>query len=118
MSWLSSIAYTEGLYYGKPRIDFELLKKYHEGLICLSACIQGELPQLLLNGREEDAYRVAKEYKELFGPDRYYIEIQDHGLDEQKEVAVKLIKLSKDLDIPLVLTNDVHYCSLYNLLQL
>ena len=111
MSWLSSIAYTEGLYYGKPRIDFELLKKYHEGLICLSACIQGELPQLLLNGREEDAYRVAKEYKELFGPDRYYIEIQDHGLDEQKEVAVKLIKLSKDLDIPLVLTNDVHYCN-------
>ena len=111
MSWLSSIAYTEGLYYGKPRIDFELLKKYHEGLICLSACIQGELPHLLLNGREEDAYRVAKEYKELFGPDRYYIEIQDHGLDEQKEVAVKLIKLSKDLDIPLVLTNDVHYCN-------
>ncbi len=111
ISWLSSIAFTEGLYYGKPRIDFELLKKYHEGLICLSACIQGEIPQLLLNGRDEDAYRVAKEYKELFGPDRYYIEIQDHGLEDQKEVAVKLIKLSKDLDIPLVLTNDVHYCN-------
>lgn len=110
MSWLSSIAYTEGLYYGKPRIDFELLKKYHEGLICLSACIQGELPQLLLNGREQEAYRAAREYKELFGPDRYYIELQNHGLAEQAEANEKLVKLAKDLDIPLVVTNDVHYC--------
>lgn len=110
MSWLSSIAYTEGLYYGKPRIDFELLKKYHEGLICLSACIQGELPQLLLNGREQEAYRAAREYKELFGPDRYYIELQNHGLAEQIEANEKLVKLAKDLDIPLVVTNDVHYC--------
>lgn len=111
MSWLSSIAYTEGLYYGKPRIDFELLKKYHDGLICMSACIQGELPQLLLNDRDEEAYDLAKSYKELFGKDRYYIELQDHGLAEQKEVAVKLIKLAKDLDIPLVVSNDVHYCN-------
>ena len=111
MSWLSSIAYTEGLYYGKPRIDFELLKQYHEGLICLSACIQGEIPQLLLNGKTKEAYRMAQEYKELFGPDRYYIEIQDHGLYDQKEVAPLLIKLARDLDIPMVLTNDVHYCN-------
>lgn len=110
MSWLSSIAYTEGLYYGKPRIDFELLQKYHEGLICLSACIQGELPQLLLNGREQEAYKVARAYKELFGPDRYYIELQNHGLAEQMEANEKLVKLAKDLDIPLVVTNDVHYC--------
>lgn len=109
MSWLSSIAYTEGLYYGKPRIDFELLKKYHEGLICLTACIQGELPQLLLAGKDEEAKQLALEYKELFGPDHYYIELQDHGLQDQKEVAVKLIALAKELDIPMVVTNDIHY---------
>lgn len=111
LSWLSSRAFCDenSLYYGKPRIDFELLKQYHEGLICLSACIQGEIPQMLMSGMEEDAYRVAKEYKELFGPDHYYIELQDHGLPEQKEAAVKLIKLAHDLDIPLVVTNDIHY---------
>jgi len=110
LSWLSSIAYTEGLYYGKPRIDFELLKKYHEGLICLSACIQGELPQLLLAGLDEEAEKLALSYKELFGKDHYYIELQDHGLEDQKKVAVKLIALAKKLDIPMVVTNDVHYC--------
>ena len=68
MSWLSSIAYQEGLYYGKPRIDFELLEKYHEGLICCSACIAGELPQLLLAGRESEAEELALKYKNLFGP--------------------------------------------------
>ena len=109
LSWLSSIAYTEGLWRGKPRLDFEMLKKYHEGLICLSACLQGEIPQLLLNGRTEEAYKVAKEYKDLFGPDHFYIELQDHGLEDQKEVSPMLIKLAKDLDIPMVVTNDVHY---------
>ena len=111
MCWLSSIAYTEGLYWGKPRIDFELLQKYHEGLICLSACIQGEIPQLLLAGRDDEARQTALRYKELFGADRYYIEIQDHGLEEQKQVAPKLIALAHELEIPLVLTNDVHYCN-------
>ncbi|MCR5606394.1 MAG: DNA polymerase III subunit alpha [Treponema sp.] len=111
MSWLSSIAYTEGLYYGKPRIDFELLEKYHEGIICLSACIQGELPQLLLAGMDKEAEELALKYKNLFGPDHYYIELQDHGIPEQKEVAVKLIALAKKLDIPMVVTNDVHYCN-------
>ncbi len=114
LSWLSSIAFTEGLgsngIFAKPRIDFELLKRYHEGLICLSACIQGEIPMALLHNDEERAYRVAKEYRELFGAGNYYIELQDHGIREQKEVAPKLIKLSRDLDIPLVVTNDVHYC--------
>ena len=109
MSWLSSIGYTEGLYYGKPRIDFELLEKYHEGLICCSACIAGELPQLLLAGRDDEAKELALKYKNLFGKDHYYIEIQDHGLEEQKIVNKKLIALARELDIPLVATNDVHY---------
>ncbi|MGP1587106.1 MAG: DNA polymerase III subunit alpha [Treponemataceae bacterium] len=111
ISLLSSRAFCDenAIYYGKPRIDFELLKEYHEGLICCSACIQGEIPQYLLNGKDEEAYRIAKEYKELFGPDHYYIELQDHGIPEQKIVAEKLIKLAKDLDIPLIVTNDVHY---------
>ena len=108
MSWLSSIAFTEGMWY-KPRIDFELLEKYHEGLICCSACIAGELPQLLLNGREDEAKEVALKYKNLFGPDHYYIELQDHGLPEQKIVNEKLIALARELDIPLVVTNDIHY---------
>ncbi len=109
LSWLSSIAYTEGMYY-KPRIDWELLQRYHEGLICLSACIQGEVPKALLYGDEQRAYETARKYKELFGPERYYIELQDHGLEDQKEVSPKLIKLAHDLDIPLVVTNDIHYC--------
>ncbi len=109
MSWLSSIAYTEGLYRGKPRIDWELLEKYHEGLICLTACIQGELPQLLLAGRDDEAKELALKYKNLFGPDHYYIELQDHGLSDQKIVAKKLIALARELDIPLVVTNDIHY---------
>ena len=95
MCWLSSIAYTEGLYYGKPRIDFELLEKYHEGLICCSACIQGELPQLLMAGMEEEAKELALKYKNLFGPDHYYIEIQDHGLPDQKIACEKLVKLAR-----------------------
>ncbi|MBQ0161900.1 MAG: DNA polymerase III subunit alpha [Treponema sp.] len=109
ISWLSSIGFTEGLYYGKPRIDFELLEKYHEGLICCSACIAGELPQLLLAGRDDEAKELALKYKNLFGPDHYYIEIQDHGLEDQKIVNKKLIALAHELDIPLVATNDVHY---------
>ena len=108
MSWLSSIAFTEGMWY-KPRIDFELLEKYHEGLICCSACIAGELPQLLLANKDEEAKEIALKYKNLFGPDHYYIELQDHGLEEQKIVNKKLIALAHELDIPLVVTNDIHY---------
>ena len=108
MCWLSSIAYTEGTWY-KPRIDFELLEKYHEGLICCSACVAGELPQLLLANKDDEAKELALKYKNLFGKDRYYIELQDHGLDEQKFVNKKLIALARELDIPLVVTNDIHY---------
>ena len=109
MCWLSSIAYQEGLYYGKPRIDYELLEKYHEGLICCSACIAGELPQLILAGKEDEAKEMALKYKNLFGPDHYYLELQDHGIPEQKIVNDKLIEMSRELDIPLVVTNDIHY---------
>lgn len=110
MCWLSSIAYKDG-FWSKPRIDLELLEKYHEGLICLSACIQGELPQLLLNDMDEEAKQLALKYKKIFGPDHYYIEIQDHGLPEQRYANEKMIRLGRELDIPMVLTNDVHYCN-------
>jgi DNA polymerase III alpha subunit len=99
MSWLSSRAFTEGLYYGKPRIDFEMLKQYHKGIICLSACIQGELPQMLLHGDDAEAEKLVKQYSELFGPDHYYIELQDHGIPEQKLVAPKLIAIATKTDI-------------------
>ena len=111
MCWLSSRAFCDenALYYGKPRIDFELLEQYHEGIICCSACIQGELPQMLLAGMDKEAEELALKYSKLFGPDHYYIEIQDHGIPEQKIVAEKLIALAHKLNIPLVATNDVHY---------
>lgn len=104
---LNSISYLEGYWY-KPRIDDECLKEHSKGIICLSACLAGELPQLYLQGNPEEAYERAKWYKELFG-DRYYIEIQDHNLDDDKKVNPFLEKLSKDLDIPMVATNDIHY---------
>jgi len=111
MCWLSSRAFCDenALYYGKPRIDFELLEQYHEGIICCSACIQGELPQMLLAGMDKEAEELALKYKNLFGPDHYYIELQDHGIPDQKIVAEKLIALAHKLDIPLVVTNDIHY---------
>jgi len=111
MCWLSSRAFCDdnALYYGKPRIDFELLEKYHEGIICCTACIQGELPQMLLAGMDKEAEELALKYKNLFGPDHYYIELQDHGIPDQKIVAEKLIALAHKLDIPLVVTNDIHY---------
>ncbi|MDE5898796.1 MAG: DNA polymerase III subunit alpha [Treponemataceae bacterium] len=110
MCWLSSRAYTEGLYYGKPRIDFEMLKERHSGLICLSACIQGQLPQMLLHGDDAAAEELVRRYSELFGPDHYYIELQDHGIPDQKAVAKKLIALAEKMNIPMVVTNDIHYC--------
>ena len=111
MCWLNSNAYTDenSLYYGKPRIDFEMLKERHEGLICLTACIAGELPQILMHDKEEVAEEFVKRYSELFGPDHFYIELQDHGLQEQKELNPKLIALAKKMNIPLVVTNDIHY---------
>jgi len=104
---LVSIAWCKGRYV-KPRINWELIKEYHEGLICLSACIGGEVLQNILHGNIEKAYEIAKQYKELFGDD-YYIELQDHGLEEQKKTNPTLIKLAKELNIKMVITNDSHY---------
>ncbi len=104
---LVSTAWCKGRYV-KPRINWELIKEHHEGLICLSACLGGEVLQNLLKGDSKKAYEVAQQYKELFGED-YYIELQDHGLDDQKRTNPQLIKLAKELDIKMVITNDSHY---------
>ena len=106
---LSSLSYTEGMYY-KPRIDEELLRKHSGGLVCLSACIAGEVPQLLLAEKAEEAEKKALAYLEIFGEGNYYIELQDHGIDEQRKVAPMLIALAKKLRLPMVVTNDIHYC--------
>ena len=103
-----SAGFTEGLY-NKPRVDHELLEEYHEGLICLSACLAGEIPQALLAGDYEKAKNLARYYEDLFGKGNYYIEIQDHGLDEQRTVLPLLVRLSRETGIPLVATNDAHY---------
>lgn len=103
-----SRGYTEGFYY-KPRVDKELLRKHSEGLICLSACIAGEIPSLLLKGDITGAESLAREYREIFGPENFFIELQDHGIPEQKQVNQLLIDLSQKLDIGLVATNDLHY---------
>lgn len=104
---LVSLAHCEGFYY-KPRINFELIKQYAEGLICTSACVQGEIADLILQKELKNAKARAQKYKELFKDD-YYIEIQDHGLDVQKRSNPDLINIAKELDIKLVITNDSHY---------
>ena len=107
LSKLVSIGFTEGYYY-KPRIDLEVLEKYHEGLICLSACLAGSVNQALLNGQTEKAEEIALWHKRVFGED-YYIEIQNNGIKEQVLANQKLVQLARKLDIPLVATNDAHY---------
>lgn len=104
---LTSVAWCKGRYV-KPRINWELIKEHHEGLICLSACLGGEVLQHLLKNEVEKAKEVAKRYKDLFGDD-YYIELQDHGLDEQKRTNPQLIQIAKELGIKMVITNDSHY---------
>ncbi len=102
-------AHLEGYYY-KPRIDWELLKEHHEGIICTSACLQGQVSNLLRDGKQKEAEKVASDYAELFGADHYYIEIQKHPhIPLIEEVNEKLIALSRKLGIPLVATNDIHY---------
>ena len=104
---LSSTSFIDGFYY-KPRISKSLLKKHSEGLICLSACVKGEIPSLLANGRDAEAKEAAAWYRDVFG-ERYFIEIQDHGLDVEKDVMPKVLALAREMDLPLVLTNDCHY---------
>jgi len=101
-------SYTEGFYY-RPRIDKELLSEHREGLIGLSSCLKGEVSFLLGKGLEDDAQAAAAAYADIFGKGRFYIELQDHGLQPQKEVNPKLIRLARTLGLPLVATNDVHY---------
>ncbi len=104
---LDSIATTQGYYY-KPRINHEILEKYHEDIICLSACIQGEVARNILDGNLEKARQKAKYYKDLFGDD-FYIELQDHGLKEQKDSNPELMKIAEELGVKTVITNDSHY---------
>lgn len=107
LSKLVSLGFTEGYYY-KPRIDLEILEKYHEGIICLSACLAGAVSQAILNGNIEEAEEVAKWHKNVFGED-YYLEIQNNGVKEQVMVNQKIIQIARRLDIPIVATNDAHY---------
>ena len=105
---LVSRGFTEGFYY-KPRVDKELLQIYSEGLIALSACLAGDVPASLLKGDREGARALAEEYCRIFGRENFFLEIQDHGMEEQKKVNPLLIALARELDIGLVATNDVHY---------
>lgn len=107
LMYLSSEAFIHGYYY-KPRIDYDLLSHHCEGVICLSACLAGDIPQRLLHNRDQEAYALAKRLKDMFGED-FYIELQNHGLREQLYVLPKLRQLAKELDIKTVATNDIHY---------
>ncbi|MBR6380801.1 MAG: DNA polymerase III subunit alpha [Lachnospiraceae bacterium] len=103
-----SRGFTEGYYY-KPRVDREVLKEFHEGIIALSACLAGEVPRAIEAGHPEEARRIALEYQEIFGVGNYFLEMQDHGIPMQRTVNTELLKMSRDLGIDLVVTNDCHY---------
>ena len=103
-----SRGFTEGYYY-KPRVDKEILKEFHEGIIALSACLAGEVPRYILKGLIHEAKQKAIEYRDIFGEGNYFLELQDHGLSEQQTVNMALMQMAKELNIPLVCTNDVHY---------
>ncbi|MCL1912168.1 MAG: DNA polymerase III subunit alpha, partial [Leptospirales bacterium] len=105
---LSSAGYTEGFYY-KPRIDMEILEKHSKGLICSSACLAGEIPRYILRGQLDEALELAGRLGEIFGRERFYLELQDHGIPEQKTVNKALIEMSRKNDIPLIASNDAHY---------
>ena len=105
---LVSAGYIDGFYY-KPRIDFEMLKEHSDGIIALSACIAGEVPKALLRGDYDEAKKIALKYAEVLGKDNYFLEIQDHGLSEQKRIIPDMLRLSEETGIGLVATNDIHY---------
>ena len=108
LSYMVSMAWTEGFYI-KPRIDLALLKEHSRGLIALSACLAGEIPRMLRNGEYENAKEYALQMQEIFGPDRFYLELQDHGIREQAIVNRHLLRIHEETGIPLVCTNDAHY---------
>ena len=103
-----SIGFTEGYYY-RPRVDFETLERYHEGLICLSACLAGEIARLIVRGMYDAAKETALRYRDCFGDGNYYLELQDHGIENQKLVNQQLLRMSAETGIGLVCTNDCHY---------
>ena len=103
-----SIGFVEGFYY-KPRVDVETLERYHEGIIALSACLAGEIPRYLQRGMYEEAKKSAEKYRDIFGEDNFFLELQDHGIPEQKLVNQQLMRLSQETGIQLVCTNDIHY---------
>ena len=103
-----SKGFTEGFYY-KPRVDFGVLEQYHEDIIALSACLAGEVPRLISRGNIREARECAQKYEKCFGKGNYYLELQDHGIPLQTTVNTELLRMSRDLDIPLVATNDIHY---------
>lgn len=107
---LVSLANIEGMYY-KPRVDKELLKKYHEGIICLSACVAGEIPRALIQGNKAKAESLVQEYLHIFGKDNFFLEIQNHGLAEERISNAGLVELAQKYNIGLVATNDCHYVS-------
>lgn len=108
ISKLNAIAFRDGFHF-KPRIDYDLLEQYSEGLICLSACVAGSIPQLLLSDFDDEAEKVALRLKNMFAPGDFYIEVQDHGLKEEKYILPKLFALAKKIGVKTVATNDVHY---------
>ncbi len=103
-----SKGFTEGYYY-KPRVDMEVLNQYHEGIIALSACLAGEVQTYITKRMPDEARKAARKYEACFGKGNYFLELQDHGIPEQRLVNTELLRMSKELDIPLVATNDVHY---------
>ena len=103
-----SKGFTEGYYY-RPRVDMEVLQEYHEGIIALSACLAGEVPRYIEKGLMEEAKKCAQKYEACFGKGNYFLELQDHGIPEQQTVNQALLRMSRELEIPLVATNDVHY---------
>lgn len=105
---LVSLGFTDGFYY-KPRIDMSLLQKYSQGLIALSACLAGKIPTLLLKGNYEEARKTALDFRQIFGSENFFLEVQDHGILDQRKIINDLIRLSEETGIPLVATNDVHY---------
>ncbi len=103
-----SAGFTEGFYY-KPRVDYEILEKYSEGIIATSACLAGIIPRLILRGDYAGSVREAERLRDIFGKDNFFLELQDHGLSEQKAVNTQLLRMSGETGIPLIATNDVHY---------
>ncbi|MBQ7844855.1 MAG: DNA polymerase III subunit alpha [Clostridia bacterium] len=108
LMYLISEGFLTGYYY-RPRIDYDLIRQHHEGLICLSACLSGDLPKLLLGDQWDSARAYVREMQDIFGEKNFYIEIMDHGIREEKLVLPKLIQLAREMDVPLVATNDCHY---------